>query len=140
MATGVFTLLGTVLGALIVAYAEWRHAKDPFRLAAIERRLNAHQTAYELCYRMRVAMHKCISEKDPVEEEYQQWWLKNCIFLGSRSRENLNVLFYKWSLYDPDRRNNAEMNDLARCFKSTVNTLVAEVSLPAVAYDDKLFE
>ena len=142
MTTGIFTLVGVVLGALITAgtqfvVARW-HGKSQFRLAAIERRLNVHQTAYELCYRMRSSMHN--RDKQGLVQGYEQWWLQNCLFLGPRSRDSINVLFSKWSLYDPDKKDNAEMNALSRCFKSTVDTLVAEVSLPAVAYDDKLFE
>jgi hypothetical protein len=141
MTEGIFALVGVVLGGLIAAVAQWLvtsyQIKNQFRLAVVERRLEAHQAAYELCYKLRCAMHKSGSEKQDLMKEYEQWWLRNCIYLGSQSRQAVDGLFQRWSLYDPADRDTDKMNDLARFFDTAVQTLTREVCLPAVAEDAK---
>jgi len=54
--SGFMGVLGTVLGASISQFAQWsisrREAIDTFRLAAVDRRLEAHQRAYSLWHEL----------------------------------------------------------------------------------------
>lgn len=48
---GIFAILGIIIGWLIT-YAKFKtERKDKFRMAAIEKRLEAHQKAYAVCMR-----------------------------------------------------------------------------------------
>ena len=56
-------------------------------LAALEKRMQAHQEAYELWWRLRRAAHKDLEKATAVVVEAQEWWVKHCIFLDAASRE-----------------------------------------------------
>jgi hypothetical protein len=139
MVNAIFALLGTLIGALISTATQIiltrQQIKNQFCLAAIEKRLEAHQTAYELCFKLRSNTHSQLPQKQLLLAEYNQWWLKNCIYLGPKSRKALDNLFREYSLYDPNEHDNAKMQRLVENFKTTFFILISEVGLPSVTQD-----
>lgn len=55
------------------------------RLAALDRRLDAHQKAFTLCQKLISAMHT--DKVGGVVSECQSWWDSNCLYLDTESRE-----------------------------------------------------
>jgi hypothetical protein len=55
------------------------------RLAALDRRLDAHQQAFALWRRLNAAMYT--ERLDGVVSECQKWWDNNCLYLDSQARE-----------------------------------------------------
>ncbi len=67
-------------------------AQHQLRLAAVERRLAAHQEAFTLWRRLLGALH---SEKiHSVVLECQDWWDKNCLYLSAEARDSFNRAYF----------------------------------------------
>ena len=66
---------------LILAQAKQKHE---LRVAALDRRLEAHQQAFTLWRRL---LHKVHDEEiGKIVLECQEWWVKNCLYLDAESR------------------------------------------------------
>lgn len=74
--------------ALYEQQLEWLRSKQQLRMAALEKRLAAHQEAYT---RWRELMSKASSsdEKDVIIycQQCEEWWKRNCLYLGREARE-----------------------------------------------------
>lgn len=84
--------LGIIIGGGIATATTLLTARDNRRhqlaMAAVDRRLEAHQTAYALWHRIVGAVHK----PDHVGEvliEADEWWRNNCLYLDPESRKAL---------------------------------------------------
>lgn len=79
------SLGGVVVGALItVAAQHWSgvlERKHQLRMAAAERRLEAHQQAFALWRKLIVTVHH-ENEIHKIVGECQQWWNNNCLYLS----------------------------------------------------------
>jgi len=86
MVTGaLLTVLGGLIGSLATIGIARASRKEVLRLAAVEKRLAAHQEAYELWCRLLWNLHdQKLGHETPVE--CQAWWRKNCLYLDARSR------------------------------------------------------
>jgi len=97
----VTAFLGVLLGASITGFIQyWISELDrtqQLRLAALDKRLEAHQEAYTL-WRKLLFANKQTGEVFRVVSECQDWWEKNCVFLTSDARE----AFIKAYLAAPD--------------------------------------
>ncbi len=63
--------------------------KHQLRMAALDRRSEAHQEAFALCRKLVSSVHhENIGE---VVMECQYWWNKNCLYLGPEAREAFNL-------------------------------------------------
>ncbi len=63
-------------------------AKNQLRLAALDKRLQAHQEAFTLWRELFSAIHSPDIGKAVIN--CQEWWGKNCIYLEPEVREALN--------------------------------------------------
>jgi hypothetical protein len=63
---------------------EEQKARNQLRLAAIDRRLQAHQEAYSLWRKLIAYVHS--DENSGVVMECQTWWSQNCLYLGAQAR------------------------------------------------------
>jgi hypothetical protein len=96
------SLISAIVGGLIATSSQsWASAQDrenQLRLAAIERRLPAHQEAYAL---WRKLIFTSSEDKDfgNVVLECQSWWNNNCLFLDAKSRK----AFFDAFMAAPDR-------------------------------------
>ena len=83
-------LIGVALGALLSDYSTQRSGElertHQLRLAALDRRLQAHQDAYALWRRLLFNVHDS-KEASRIAGECQEWWDRNCLYLEPRARE-----------------------------------------------------
>jgi len=59
---------------------------NQLKMAALDKRLEAHQAAYKLWLQLRRSLHKRDKNTDMVIK-CQNWWEKNCLYLDTESRE-----------------------------------------------------
>jgi len=71
---------------------EQLRAQQQLRLAAAERRLNAHQEAFSLWRKILAAAHS--ESIHPLVIECQGWWDKNCLFLSAEARDSFNRAYF----------------------------------------------
>lgn len=83
-------ILGVIVGGVIAASTQiWNSGKErhtQLRLAAVDRRLEAHQEAFALWRKLVSNVHDEEKGNDVVME-CQNWWDKNCLYLTSQARE-----------------------------------------------------
>ena len=73
--------------------AEHLRYRNQLRLAALDRRLQAHQEAYALLGKLRGAAHAAEPISD-VFEECNAWWNNNCLYLEAGAREKFLSAYY----------------------------------------------
>jgi len=83
-------LLGVVTGALISEFSHQQSAREQrrhqLRLAALDRRLQAHQEAFSLWRRILKDMSDP-AKIGPTVDECQSWWDNNCLYLTPAARQ-----------------------------------------------------
>jgi hypothetical protein len=114
-------------------------SQNQLRAAAIDRRLQAHQEAYELWRKLIGAMHS--DDYDKVVLECQTWWDQNCLYLEKEPRQEFYQAYMfagsvrQRSLYgsgmSQDALNVAIENE--RKIYECGNVIVRAVELPALA-------
>lgn len=78
-------LLGALVGSLATIQIARANRKEVLRLAAVEKRLTAHQEAFALWCRLLRVLHDRNRVHDAAAE-CQAWWEKNCLYLDVKSR------------------------------------------------------
>jgi hypothetical protein len=71
--------------------------RHQLRMAAVERRLEAHQEAFTLWRRL-------MSEKDGPKgdgliEQCQDWWERNCLYLNQEAREQFQAAYFAVAIH-----------------------------------------
>lgn len=84
------TLVVSIIGggvALVCNYVLTRYQEtNKFRLAALDRKLEAHQKAFTLWHRLRFSLSD--NEKCNIAiQECQSWWIENCLYLPPNVRK-----------------------------------------------------
>lgn len=83
-------LLGIIIGALMSEFSHNESSredrKNQLRLAALDRRLQAHQEAYSLWHRLMKDMGDQLQLSQTVQD-CQSWWIKNCLYLTADARQ-----------------------------------------------------
>lgn len=64
--------------------------KHQLKLAALDRRLDAHQQAYALWWKLLGAVHD-EQRIGPVAVECERWWVENCLYLNPEARQKFNA-------------------------------------------------
>jgi hypothetical protein len=86
-------LLGVVAGVAISEISRHRSGEldreHQLRMAALEKRLQAHQEGYALWRRLMFDAHD-FNQAGKTAGECQEWWEKNCLFLEPRARQAFN--------------------------------------------------
>ena len=94
-------LLGVVLGAKLTLRHQEKLAsldrKHRLSVAALEKRLEAHQTAYALWWKLHGALHG--SELSQVVYECQEWWKSNCLYLEREARQAFHGAYHAADLH-----------------------------------------
>jgi hypothetical protein len=78
-------LVGSGISSAVQFFSSEADRKQEFRLAALERRLQAHQEAYALWRRLLFA-DKRNAEIHEAVIKAQEWWDHNCLYLTSDAR------------------------------------------------------
>jgi hypothetical protein len=90
------SLGGVVVGALITVVAQHWNGKlertHQLRMAAAERRLDAHQQAFALWRKLISNVHN-EDEIHKVVAECQDWWNRNCLYLSPDARGKFNLAY-----------------------------------------------
>jgi hypothetical protein len=66
-------------------------SKQQLRMAAVEKRLEAHQHAYMLWRRLRSNLHS--DDINSIVLECQEWWQGNCLYLEPAAREAFRLAY-----------------------------------------------
>jgi hypothetical protein len=129
LAGGLATLAGSLV-TMIVSRATRRQA---FQLAALGKRLDAHQHAYTLWWRLMLSL----SKRDELQRRHEEaliWWQEHCLFLDGRSRrafgETLNDIAI-YSELDPLGKKEAR----AKAAK-VLDLLIRGVELPSLGANE----
>ena len=133
--TGALLALGGVLVGYLVSFQVSRAARqDSLRLAAIERRLTAHQQAYGLWCRLLRDLHNP-DRVHGTAVECQTWWRENCLFLDPKSRR----LFWEGSLDAAafhDLKGVVDPRETFAKLRGVLGTLAEGVALPTVGENE----
>ncbi|MFA6978121.1 MAG: hypothetical protein WC209_02260 [Ignavibacteriaceae bacterium] len=84
------TILGIFVGAFITLCVQWYDHKTKFRLVAIEKRLQTHQEAFAMWYKLIEVIHSNIEAKNNVIIEARNFWINNCLYLEKNTRREFN--------------------------------------------------
>ena len=108
-------------------------AQQQLRLAAVERRLAAHQEAYTLWRRLVGAAHS--EGVHSVVLECQDWWGKSCLYLDAETRDSFNRAYFAASSHRELTHTHADsevvMANWALLMKAG-DDIVAGVQLPTL--------
>jgi hypothetical protein len=109
-----------------------RHQQQ-LRLAAAERRLQAHQEAFSLWRRLFGAT----GTKDvfPIVLECQDWWNKNCLYLNSTARDSFNRAYFAASDHIVLLQNKVDVDSISKnmaLISRVGDDLVSGVELPSL--------
>lgn len=106
------------------------------RIAAMDKRMQAHQDAFYQWTRLRDALHS--QQITIVAGECMDWWNKNCLYLEPASREAFNLAVVMASnhasLVEQSRHGDLK-RDVQDSFKKIMNApvvLQADVELPTI--------
>ena len=81
-------------------YLEQAKQRHQLSLAALERRLEAHQQAYALWRKLSTAAHDK-EEMDHLATKCEDWWVKNCLYLSIEARQ---AFFIAWQAASHHKR------------------------------------
>lgn len=68
-------------------------ATHQLRLAAIDKRLQAHQEAFELWREMMTVAHQEADLTGPTVMKCQAWWNRNCLYLEPKARDAFSLAY-----------------------------------------------
>ena len=109
-------------------------ARHQLRLAAVDRRLQAHQEAFTCWRRLMAVTHT--NEVGIVVNECQDWWENNCIYLEPKVRESFLQAYSAAGNHNQLVRDRAEA-EVVKANWSLItgfpNTLFQAVQLPALS-------
>lgn len=112
---------------------EEMRGRQQLRLAAVDKRLQAHQEAFSLWRKLVASVHK-----DPVWEvvlECQEWWDNNCLYLGPEARAAFNTAYRCASNhqeYLKDRSNPQLVKDNWKDIVDAGEAIVKSAELPSL--------
>ncbi len=72
--------------------SEWTSRRHQLRMAALERRLEAHQQAYALWWQLLGAVYH-EERLGNVVKDCQDWWVKNCLYLDAEARQAFKIAY-----------------------------------------------
>ena len=112
---------------------EQLRSQQQLRLAAVERRVAAHQEAFTLWRRLVGNTHSESAHSTVLE--CQDWWEKNCLYLGAQARDSFNRAYFASSSHRglTNARVDAELvkENWALVMKAG-DDIVASVQLPSL--------
>lgn len=109
-------------------------ATSQLRLAALDKRLQAHQEAFELWRRLVPAAHR--DDIGDVVRECERWWNANCLYLSAEAREAFSdAYFYAMNhrSHLQIRGNSAELEANWKKITGAGDVIVRSVDLPPIA-------
>lgn len=120
--------------AQYTALAEELKARHQLRLAAVDRRLQAHQEAFALWRRLLTVVHT--DEVGSIVVECQSWWEQNCIYLEATVREAFVNAYSSAHGHNALIRSRSDVPDIKESWASIIafpNVLFKAIQLPALS-------
>lgn len=113
---------------------EAKKGQNLLRLAALERRLQAHQDAFELWRKLLSAAHG--PDTGNVVMECQEWWNRNYLYLEAEARNAFNMAYHSAHMHEglkQDRSNPSLVTDNWLKIMAAGDIIVKSVDLPPIA-------
>jgi hypothetical protein len=117
-----------------LALVEELKARHQLRLAAVDRRLQAHQEAFALWRKLMSVMYT--GDVDKVVIECQSWWEQHCIYLEPTVRESFVTAYSAAHNHNALVRGSAEVAIVKESWASITafpNILFQAIQLPALS-------
>ncbi len=115
--------------------------KHQLSIAALDRRLEAHQQAYARWRKLRSVLHK--DEVGSVVIECQDWWVENCLYLDAEARQAFLEAYHAAFAYREHAAGNRESPEgseiVKENFMAVLNAgdmIVKGVELPSLGEDE----
>jgi hypothetical protein len=99
MDDGGSALFGVIIGGLVTWIISHREQRNAFRLAALERRLETHQRAYELWWKLSMMIYQKKETLNDYVGDCLEWWSKNCLYLDPETRKAFKGGLIRASFY-----------------------------------------
>lgn len=122
-------LFGALVGSLVTIHVARANRRGGLQLAAVEKRLAAHQEAYALWCRLLSALHS--DRVHDIAVECQAWWEKNCLYLDPKSRRAFREGIIDAALYQ-DLKGENDPRETFRRLRGVLDLLVEGAGLPTI--------
>lgn len=123
---------------LILEQAKRKHQLS---IAALDRRLEAHQQAYTLWRKLRSVLNK--DEVGGVVMECQEWWIRNCLYLDAEARQAFSEAYHAAYVHRERADGNRAMAEGKEIIKEDLmavmnagEKIVKGVELPSLGEDE----
>ena len=132
-------LLGTIIGAVIAGIYHWYISKkdrvNQIRMAALDKRLQAHQEAYALWWELMGQVHNTekISE---VALKCQDWWARNCLYLEPGARKEFKQAYILAHDFPSILATDPEKRNWFKIINGVGELLAKGVELPSIGEDE----
>ena len=123
-------LAGVLVGYLVTFQVSRAARRDTLRLAAVERRLAAHQEAYGLWCELLRELHNPSRVHD-VAVRCQTWWQANCLYLDPTSRREFWDRSLDAAMFN-DLKGVVDPRETFAKLRGVLDHLVKGVALPTV--------
>jgi len=124
------------------AELEAMKSRNQLRVAAIDKRLQAHQEAFALWRKIFVSAHE--SNIGDVVRECQDWWNRNCLYLEPEARQAFSSAYWAASRHRQYLDANGQREGMANIIttnwekiENAGEVLVKAVSLPGLTEGEK---
>src|SRR5208337_2765529 len=105
-------VIGAVLGFLFNKELEKERARHQLRMAALDKRLQAHQEAYTHWVSLMTNLKK--SEFADTYKDCREWWVKNCIYLSPKARNEFIKAINRATMLDALEQNPSQNAELIK--------------------------
>ncbi len=137
-------ILGVIIGALITVFSQHQSARDErrhqLRLAALDRRLQAHQEAFSLWRRIMNDMGDAM-KLDKTVRDCQEWWNNNCLYLTPDARQAFSRAYISASYYHTLGRaqDPTILSRETEVIRAAGNKIVQGVELPTISEGEEKY-
>jgi hypothetical protein len=151
LGTWLLPLVSMAFGSAITLVVTWwanrsaftisrEQMKHQLRLAALDRRLQAHQNAYSMCNVLRNNLGAETAQRRNVQDQFVAFWNSDCLYLGPKSRENIRKLYniyYDFGISGPEPQIGQKLKDM---HLKAMEVIAEEVELPPLGSKELLNE
>lgn len=136
----IVTIIGTLFGVAITVASNTlisnKTRKHQLSLAALDKRLEAHQQAYAICNMLGRKWSAQKTDRNDVQDEFITFWDNNCLYLGSASRDALLETFHIYVEFGVKGMGGTIGADFHNAHRKTLEALADEMSLPSLKEKD----
>lgn len=125
--------IAALAGHIVTMFNARATRRQAFQLAALERRLDAHQRAYTLWWRLMGSL----SRPEELQQSHlaaQNWWQENCLFLDRDSRKAYREALIDAAVYP--MLDAVQRKELRKQFNRVLELLEEGVGLPALGANE----